>query len=326
MSRESIAGRVDYHIHFSEESVESVIKEAKDAGIVAMALIARLEMPDDFSRLRETGNSHGIDTLLGVEFLGEVNGDYVDILTIGFDPANDGIQEIFSRTAKIERDIQIAEIQKTFLEEQGFTFDDLTSKQDIELLEQVLRGEIPEKAINYCRLVAGSHANNQKIEGLKQKHPLNWEDISTSLSHLPSYQDKQTALEAKFLYDLYFSPGKKGHLRYKHLTSQGLLGKIIDVTHDAGGVVLYSPEGAFKEKAWEELIEMGIDGIMGWHGGRLELEKDVIKNIRSKGLLVLGGSDHDPSKDHWQIGSGNGVMQMSPRRHEELKEYLNSHR
>ncbi len=67
---------------------------------------------------------------------------------------------------------------------------------------------------------------------------------------------------------------------------------------------------------------MGIDGIMGWHGGRLEIDRKMIKDARNKDLLILGGSDYDPNVDEWKIGEGSGVMYISTRRLRELKDYI----
>jgi len=105
--------------------------------------------------------------------------------------------------------------------------------------------------------------------------------------------------------------------------------EIIASVHEGGGVVLYSPEGSFDSSTWGKLLEMNVDGIMGWHGGALggnkrknDIPLSVIKNARRRDLLVLGGSDYQ--KKDWLIGNGDGNMFINPRRFREFIDYIKS--
>ena len=66
---------------------------------------------------------------------------------------------------------------------------------------------------------------------------------------------------------------------------------------------------------------------MLWHGSTLKSPNgvalsDVVADIKKRGLLILGGSDYDPTKNHWQIGIGGGNTYISPRRLKEFDDYL----
>ena len=145
---------------------------------------------------------------------------------------------------------------------------------------------------------------------------------------MPNYKGNLRRQHGKFLYQLFFDIGMSGYnLIMKNVDEVGSVQKVLEVVHQAGGVVLYSPEGNFREDIWQELRKLGIDGIMAWHGGRLGFNMEnrdipcgTIKcAIRDK-LLILGGSDYQ-QKD-WLVGSGDGRLQMSMRRSKDLFDYL----
>ena len=150
-----------------------------------------------------------------------------------------------------------------------------------------------------------------------------------------NYIGRGDELVAKFLYEHLMAFGKEGFNYTKSGISFEPLSavEVVRIIHQVGGGVLYSPEGGYNQKIWNRLIEMGIDGIMGWHGNKLGVEQrnslqsiiadtpiDVIIEARKGGLLILGGSDAQGGD--WVLGKGNGQMCISPRRYEEFQRYL----
>jgi hypothetical protein len=132
------------------------------------------------------------------------------------------------------------------------------------------------------------------------------------------FKDKPELLDREFLRRHYFDVGKEGFVPIQ-LTAADF----INLIHRAGGAVLLShepPKNPFTWEVWDQLKDLGIDGITAWHGGKLD--KQIVAaclRLRKEGYLTLGGSDHDPEKNHWQVGVGKGDLYMSIRREKELE-------
>lgn len=312
-------GRTDFHIHYTDVSAREVLEEAKKNGLSSVALVGRAEISKDIKELINYGERLGIRVFSGVEYLAKIGeSEFVELICLAFDPNHPKIKKYFGKDSEkqIKLNIEVARKQKELLERKGFTFEGMDINQK-NLLSDLLAGKIAEKAIRFCELVTSNKANYDKVRQLIGNHPTEWKEINTTYSEKPGYKGFPTRLQSKFLWSFFFATGREGYVPV--LTSAS---EIINSIHAAGGVVLYSPEGEFNEAIWNKLVEFGVDGIMGWHGGKLEIHKDTIRTARQKGLLILGGSDFNPSKNDWQIGVGAGELYISLRRHEELDRYL----
>jgi hypothetical protein len=305
-------GKADFHVHYSDENAEWILTKAKEANLCAVAFIRRAEMSDSLGEYINFGKSLGVEVIPGVEYFAALDEGNVDLISLGFDVNSPSMREVFGVAEKREYNARLAASQMRLMEDQGFSFQEIP-EEEMGNLRKLLDGEVTEKAILVCRLACSSLLNQQKIAELKRNNPAVWERLQSLVAERPGYK-KPGAIDAKFLWQLYFAPGKSCFRRVQ-ISAQNL----IERTHQAGGVVLYSPEGELDVAAWHKLIEQGIDGIMGWHGSSLEISKSTVREVRAKGLLILGGSDYDMDKDHWQLGIGDGSMFLSLRRLNELK-------
>ncbi len=310
--------KVDFHIHYESlngNAVEEIIDSAKARELSAIALIGRLELSDDLPKRVLEINDKGIDVLFGVEYPVKIGDKLVDLISIGFDLDNQGVRSYFGKEERRANNKRLASWQKEFLENKDFSFEGLEGEEQ-KLLASLIDGKISEKAIRFCYLVAKNDTNSVQIMEYKQQNREIWDDTYATYSKRPGYQEIEK-LESKFLWKLFFAYNQEGFRPIQREASM-----LIDAVHGANGVVLYSPEGNFDQKVWSDLVELEIDGIMGWHGGKLELNKDLIRDIRGRNLIIIGGSDFHPDFDDWQVGIGDGAMFISPRRHLELKSRL----
>lgn len=302
--------RVDFHIHYengTEFNADYVFKEAVKKNVVALTLVGRLELSENLGEYIQTGEKYGIRTLSGVEYPVRIKDTLVDLVFIGFDYTNIGIKTLFGKCERKKDNSRVALLQKKFLENESFLVEGLQT-EDQNLLVKLLDGEISEKAISFCKIVVHNPKNKEILECLKLKEKYLWDETHRKYHDRLGYTEVQS-IEAKFLWKNYFDFGKPGFLPVQVSAKN-----IIECVHNARGVALYSPEGKFNKKVWDTLYNMGIDGIMGWHGGRLEIDARIIVETRARGLLVLGGSDYHPGKNEWKVGIGNGDMYISTRR------------
>ena len=311
--------RVDYHVHFdTRDSARAAIVEAKKKKVVSMGLLQRVQVSMWLPDLVRWGSEEGVEVVPGVEYVAVMgNGTRVDLVALGFDPENGELRKVLGEENMVERNQQIAKKQMEFLQSQGFDLSGLEG-EDQNLLRVLMAGKVAEKAINFCRLAVAGKGNAELILTYKSANQRVWEEVKNKYGHSVVFQNAPGELEAKFLYRVLFSVGAPGFLQV-----QRGAGEFINLIHRAGGVVLYSPEGRFEGDIWRRLTDEGVDGIMSWHGERMEISKEVVLEARAKGLLVLGGSDFDPKNGDWEIGTGDrGQMFISPRRREDLMRRL----
>jgi hypothetical protein len=174
------------------------------------------------------------------------------------------------------------------------------------------------KAIAFCQLLMKVPGNKNLIDQIHSGNKELAKELYEYYGNRDPYVDNPQLLEAKLLWNVLFKPPQgKGYIPILWKSQ-----KFVDTVHKAGGVVLYSPESNFNKNTWDMLQNQGIDGIMAWHGGRLETDKGTVIDARRKGLLVLGGSDYHPEKNDWKIGEGNGDMFISSNRYSELMRYM----
>lgn len=321
--------RVDFHIHYNpinEKTAYDAIEIAAQRNVIAVSILARSQISENFDMFIRYGKEKGVDVIPGIEFLAKKGSESVDLILLGFDPKNREIKEYFGKDYyskdKKDQNCKLAFHQRTFLESKGFSFKDMNFDQKI-LFDKLLSGEFSEKAFNFCWIVSTLSQNFSLIEDLKKENWQKWREIVDKYGRLPNYIEDPKKLDAKLLYLTYFDVNKEGYVEVR--TD---LHTILDVIHRAGGVVLYSPEGKFNKKLWAEIIEDGIDGIMGWHSGYLgangknipDIPRKEIINTRKKGLLVLGGSDYQQLD--WELGIGNGDLYISPLRYKEFLSYI----
>jgi len=312
--------KVDFHVHYengNEFSPENLFKEAKENGVTALALVGRLELSDNLDKFVDNGKNFGIEVFTGVEYPVLINNVLVDLLAVGFDHNDSSIKHLFGKSERKKNNTQIARYQKRFLEKTGFLVEG-TSSEDKELLKKLLGGEISEKAIRFCSIVARNLQNQEILTRLKFENSKLWHEVYEKYNMRLGYMEIQN-IDAKFLWKILFDFGKPGYL-----SIQSGVTDIIEAVHDARGVVLYSPEGEFNTDIWNNLCCLGIDGVMGWHGSKLEIDKNLIVEIRTKGLLILGGSDFCSGKNEWKVGIGDGDLYINTRRRGELISYIDN--
>lgn len=308
---------VDLHVHYTEETVYSIIDTAKQKNVRAIALVGRLQISDNFDKFQSYGQEQGVDIISGVEYTVRINGCRSDLIALGFENNHHRTRSYFGIEEQMELNRVIAAHQEEFLKTNGFKFANLL-EYELELLERLRTGKESEKAIKFCQLVVRSKVNAGLIEELKCNYNQDWQQVIYDNGQKEWYKNNPDALDAKFLYTIYFHFGKPGYIEVT-----GLPSNTIDAIHDSGGVVLYSPEGNFRQDVWEKLQDYNIDGIMGWHGSYLELPYSITKSALRQNMLILGGSDYHPHLNEWQVGDGDtGTLFISPRRYEELKQKL----
>lgn len=311
---------VDFHVHYAGtekkllfDSARRVIDQSQQKGLEAIGLLTRVDLPgpEIIERIVNYGNSAGLMVFPGFEYYAAMDGKrgLVDLIAFGFDYRDPRVREAFGNEHLIERNQKIAVRQIQALERYGFVLEP-EGDEMIKLLERVRSGKIAEKAIALCRVAASTPENYGLIEKLEEEYSYDRKKFAEWMPEAP---------EAKFLYHVLFDPRQNGEL---YLPVQRPPREIIEIIQAAGGVVFYSPEGNSDETIIRALIDQGIDGVMGWHGGKLELGRELIRELRERGLLILGGSDYDPRKKDWQIGDGSGGMFISPRRLKELLRVL----
>lgn len=309
--------RVDFHIHYTDETILSILEETKVKNVKAIALVGRGEISDKIEEYMTLGKEKGIEVIVGAEILVKTGneGDLIDVVCLGFDPKHPGIRKHFGRKENMQFNARLALKQKKFLEELAFVIEGY-DRESAMTLDNLLSGKITEKAITFCWLVASNKRNDKLLSELRNRNHQLWKEMQQKYSTLPGWKGKPDMLSAKFLYLNFFAPGKPGYIPI-----QVGVREIIDTTHQARGIVLYSPEGDYNEGVFQSLIQEGIDGVMGWHGKRFELNKKAVRLARQKGLLILGGSDFHPQKKHWQIGEGDGSLFISFRRYSDYIAY-----
>jgi hypothetical protein len=323
---------VDFHVHIDPvadriESARQLFEVAQKRGVVAMAVLMRSEIPDELPEIIELGREMGISVFSGVEYQVGVDGKSAGVVCLGFDCNDPLVQRYFGQEVNREENRERAERQRAFLISKGFSFEQI-EMQDREMLSALLGGNISEKAIHFCEIVARNPENSDFVENLKRQDAELWQQVWSKYFEMPNFIADPRKLEGKFLYLKYFDFGKEG---YEDVLTQAE--KIVEAIHGASGVVLYSPEGDFDIEVWEKFQNIGVDGIMGWHGsqlgrdgksGEVDIPMRVIKSARKNGLLILGGSDFQ-GKD-WRLGDGNGEMFISVRRYGELVEFIEERR
>ncbi len=328
-----ITERVDFHAHYEplfKDTAFKVLDIAKSKGVVAIGLLARDMVHRDYADFVDYGRKIGIDVIPAVESLAIIDEERVDLICLGFDINNKNLKVLYGQEEQRVGNVKMAAIQVKFLQESGYSFEQLEKDNQV-LFQRILSGESVEKAIYFCEIIASNELNKNKIESEKLNNELLWKNTYEQCSKYPNYLNSPRKLDGKFLCSLYFNVGKSGYiyLREKIDAIQIPGVDVISTVHSAGGVVLYSSEGNFKDEHWSKLKKIGVDGIMGWHAdklglnkGKLDIPVEVIKDTVQTGLLVLGGSDYQ-EKD-WEVGTGNGKMFISTRRYLELLDYVNS--
>lgn len=326
--------KFDYHVHYStftdqiaRESAIEVINKSKESGVSVIALLSRGEIVDFFNEFTEYGANikPSIEVIPAIEDMVRLNGKRVDVVFLGFDPNHPSIQKHFGREPNRRKNSRIAAGQRDFLQEIGFSYINL-SPDDQGLYELVLSGQTVEKAIRFCEIAVSQEGNISVLERLKKENANLWDETLSIYANLPNYLNDARKLNGKFLFQLFFRVGCPG-MQYVEEKVGPLQEKVFDAlnaVHEAGGVVLYSPEGEFDLNIWEKLKNEGIDGIMAWHAdylgknrGKEDVPLEIITKEHRDGYLILGGSDFQGLD--WEIGTGNnGRMQIGKRRHEEL--------
>lgn len=317
-------GFVDLHIHSSEDFKENIkfIQDAKDRGAIAIGMVGKIEIPPRIDELIEFGKSIEVEVIPGVENSEElVRGVFSDFIGLGFDPNHPIARKYFSNEARRERNRELAQHQVGVLEKYGFSFDKL-ERESKELFDHVMDGYEAKKAVNLCRIVARTESNREALERFANENK-RWKEVYNFYSGQERFRNQpRYLLKAKVLEYILFDFGREGYT--PSVTDPE---EIINAIHKAGGVVFYSPEGKFDQDVWDRFRVLEGDGIMLFHGGSIKWPSgarpvEFLRDIRKNGLIVGGGSDFDPNKNHWEIVTGDGSLKLSHRRLDELKERI----
>lgn len=326
----------DLHIHYNPDKIrrynevnpgtldpetEATIKKiiagkVKYVGIIGRTVVGTQEIID---RIKTRLESHRTQSIFGMEYHAVLPPDlrhltpngFVDLICLGFDHNYPDVQKEFGPDST-ELNARIVKEYLDKLSRLGFNLEPQTGSQK-ETLKNLKEGRITNRADHLSLLILElAEQNKDVIAALEQKYgPANKVDK----------RDNGFSPQKNWLYRLLFQA--PAGLASAYFQKQPDV--LISLIHQAGGVTLYSPEEKFKPEIMEYLLTLGIDGVMGWHGAKLEdVPISVIKSLRKTGKLILGGSDYDPIKDDWQPGSGKGTMYLSDRRAIELVNYLKS--
>ncbi len=301
----------------TEETIEKIIaSKVKYVGIVGRTVVGTPKIIDQIKARLE---AHEIQTIFGMEYHAVLppnlrhltpNG-FVDLVCFGFDHGSPEIQKEFGSDST-ELNVRIVKEYLEKLTKLGFNLKPQTEKQE-ETLKNLKEGRITNRADHLSLLILDlADQNKETIANLEQKYgPANEVDR----------RNNGFTPQKNWLYRLLFqAPAGLASTYFQKQPDE-----LVDLIHQTGGVVLYSPESVFHTAIMDYLLTLGIDGVMGWHGGKLEdLPVSVIKSLRRSGKLILGGSDYDPIKNQWQPGIGRGTMYLSDRRGKELVSYLTS--
>lgn len=300
--------RVDFHIHYDpldESTAYDAIETARKCEVTAMALMARGQISVNTHEFIEKGRELGIKVFSGLESLTILGDNFLELICLGFDPEG-SIAGLYGQEVVEKINKKAVFEQLAFIQTEGFDFS-LISSEDQELLSKVKMGKTTERAFKICQIISRSSniPNISRISALKKELDDDWKYVNDKYGNA----FKGSNLNAKFLWYIYFKVGAPGYIRVQNHADV-----VINAVHESGGVVLYSPEGKFDFSVWESLISLGVDGVMGWHGSKLELSRQMIKDLLEKEMLILGGSDFDPIKNHWKLGLGDGSLYINPRR------------
>lgn len=326
-------GRADFHVHYKPwrpETAFAAIDMAKENNIVVLGLLARGEVAKDFNSYVHYGRKRGIKVIAGTEVVTQINGQSVDIICLTPKQNHPAFRKLFDPRVLREHNKKVAQAQSEFLELEALVIDPI-NEADEKTLDRVMSGRSLEKAIYLCRVVAANPINQEIIEAMKKEDSGLWQRVYDKYHWRPDYQ-KQEYLEAKFLYQLLFAIGGRGHDAVNQQIGGGLhnsIEEVLEKVHKSGGVVLWSPEGNYNEALLKCLLDKGIDGIMGWHatelgcnGNEIDIPIAQIKRLRKMGKLVLGGSDYQGGD--FQLGTGkDDRMYISHRRRKDLEDYWN---
>jgi|CXWL01.1.fsa_nt_gi hypothetical protein len=325
---------VDFHVHYYPEKIarhagahsnqfdpetEKTIEKIISCGIEYVGLLGRISAPakEATEQIRLRLEAHGINALFGTEYLALLpeqirhltSNGLVEVVCLGFDHDSPKIKEKFGPddaafNARVARDY-IARLARL-----GFDLSPGTPEHS-QILIRLLEGKIPNKS-DYLALIISENVdkNREIISRLEREHG--------PFTDIDRRNNGFTPLK-NWLYRLLFKL-PSGIVASYHQTPAN---EIIELVHQANGVVLYSPEGRFNSEIMTYLLLQGIDGAMAWHGGKMdEIPVEWAKKLIRDRKLILGGSDHDPVKDDWQPGIGSGKMYISSRRGTELTQYL----
>lgn len=301
--------RADFHAHITNfENTVSLIEKARNETVSPIALIGRGNLPNETDKIAEIAKQLEMEILFGIEDVFCIDGERNDFVILGVDPEDPNIKSIYSCEAMKQSSLRVLEKQIKFLESEGFEAGSY-NVETADLLENLKMGRVYEKAISLCSMVVGN-PNNLDLANVLWN--LNGETF-VSLYSKSSYDlSKPTA---KFLWWLYFSIGKPACFNQE---KDPVI--IANAVKNAGGLFLFSPEG---DNPNHEVLKVltgreYIDGVMGWHGGKLELNKETVRWLRKNKKVILGGSDYNPLRDgelnQWQPGVGRGEMYISPLR------------
>lgn len=313
--------RVDFHVHYQHAKNGSsidVINNSASNNIGAIALMEKSQISPDFSDHIKYGEERGVKVFTGMEVVTKYQSQEIGLVCLGFDHGSEALQWWRSDFDKTDYKSELVRKQYQFMLDEGYVFEGISDDEE-KILERFLKGKSTEGAIEICRVLSNLPVNREIIQHLQDEMSEEFLIHKDKYGNKPEYAGD---FDAKFIYNCYFAVGRKGNFAKIPDTRD-----VIDRIRQAKGVSLYSPEGKFSYEDWNMLLDFGIDGIMGWHAGRLgesennrDIPIDVIKDILRRDLLVLGGSDYQ-GRD-WKLGYGDGSMYISNRRLDDLVDYL----
>ena len=276
-NRKHTVSQVDFHVHYTDETARDIVDEARRKQILAIALINRVAFSKRIREHVEYGEREGVEVIPGLEVVRYVNGQDVELIALGLDLNSGKFKTHFEKNEVEERNKKVALKQREYFKRQGFEFSGLLEEDEKDVVD-ILDGRIGAKAIGFCKAIARSTdpGNRTRLDEIKISNSELWENVQNVFSSKPAYSGNVDLLTAKFLYELHFGPGKPGRLLARDSAED-----LIKTIHECGGVVIYSPEGNFDQGVWNELVNIGIDGVMAWHGSRLGEDRKHYCRIRN---------------------------------------------
>lgn len=309
--------RIDLHIHSvgDHRDIET-IDTAKKVGVVALAIGKRGGgILDNFEEISKHGRKTGVDVLPLTEYHLRLNELKFDIVCIGFnllDPKVKNWKNNYIRWNKIAAQKNIK-----FLEEHGIFFSNL-DQQGQRQFKNITNGSEPERMWTLSRLATSKSSNTPAIVKFIVSSGIDYPGVIKKYSDL-SYVDTPQKLLSYVLARAFINQEAAKWTSTQPPNTN--LDSFIE-TFLPSGLLFYSPEGNFNHKLWSHLREKGFSGVLVWHGSRMELKKSQVEELVRTNVLLIGGSDYDPLKNHWQPGIGDGNMFVGIRTYKKVEQAL----
>lgn len=282
---------IDLHMHTSysdgTDSVKEILKNAKQANLETISITDH-NTCDAYQEMKKINVSEFYDgnIIVGCEFTTSYDNRLIEVLGYGFDDikVNKSLNSFYSKELVNERTNILYNRLLGKISDLGLIFN-LSGVR-----EKKFENEFFERRI-YEEL--SKHSENKEL--LK-------EDVWNSFSDF--FRKGLTNPTSKlFINHAEFKPSLK---------------EIINLVHEAGGIVFLAHPYQYKFNDTEEFLDKiyddnDFDGIECFYTTFTKKQSDyLVEFAHKRNLLISGGSDyHGLNKQHHDLGTGNGNLHIS---------------